>query len=685
MESNVELALAAKMLKLFPPGEETYLAFPLAGAAFTSGELAIFERPGESAADIRLRSHHKAQFARLMNQVPVESLRWNASDRGLGTEYKRVLDEAEMAGSALTAAERAKLAAARRYLSKTVRTEDGETTVYSAAVTSYYQYKEAAEELERTYLDEKLTAELSQDPAVKAEWEGGRRETLEAARAKAAQDWAVLGHKAEVEAAQATVAALGAKDPQVRRVALLAEYDSCLEPDVESGDAVGVPSTFYSPSDVFSPTATWNTLHLTGDEVSSLLAEAPTELAELKTSGGGGIDSVTVEYTSVTVMRPWFDPAFLAMRSWRLPDDGVVSDGATPRAGRIPGYVTSLVVARKVTIARTVPADRPNEPSRAGSPPALKGLGYLAKALRGVEQQWRVQPVTGPVRDVTVPARIAGLAPTEAEHRASAPAVSDLRNAVVTAKSQGMTVTRLPAVVAPRSLMSTEAEPAAIRDAAARLRDLDVDGSAPSPRRPPAVPGRPLPPPPGLPSGPPPSPPPGAPGGAPATTTQVVDEVTLDGVVVLAYRIRRVPKSPNPDPGLDWEGAVTPVEPLDTATSSTVKRKRRRRKTTADTSTTTVTPPEPSVPVADDRPYPLPEGHCYGRRAGSKVHDGTASAADRVGVLAVQTRLRELGRSVVVDGVVGQKTDRAIRAFQRANRLHVDGLVGATTWKALWA
>jgi hypothetical protein len=184
MESNVEVALAAKMLKIFPPSADSYLAFPAAGAAFTRAELGIFERPGESAEDVRLRCHHKAQFARLMNQVPVDSARWAAGEGLLWAEYKRVLDEAEMATSALSAAERASLAAARKYLSDTT-TDDGETTVYSSAVTAYYQYKEAAEEVERTYLDEKLTAELSEDPAVRAAWDGGRRQELESARARA--------------------------------------------------------------------------------------------------------------------------------------------------------------------------------------------------------------------------------------------------------------------------------------------------------------------------------------------------------------------------------------------------------------------------------------------------------------------------------------------------------------------
>ncbi|MED4163576.1 peptidoglycan-binding domain-containing protein [Halalkalibacterium halodurans] len=35
------------------------------------------------------------------------------------------------------------------------------------------------------------------------------------------------------------------------------------------------------------------------------------------------------------------------------------------------------------------------------------------------------------------------------------------------------------------------------------------------------------------------------------------------------------------------------------------------------------------------------------------------------------------------DGIFGGKTESAVRAFQRANRLTVDGIVGPQTWGAL--
>lgn len=66
---------------------------------------------------------------------------------------------------------------------------------------------------------------------------------------------------------------------------------------------------------------------------------------------------------------------------------------------------------------------------------------------------------------------------------------------------------------------------------------------------------------------------------------------------------------------------------------------------------------------------------------------GTAEAAERgdsgAEVIEIQTDLRAVGYTVKVDGVFGPQTVRAVRHFQRANRLQVDGVVGPITERAL--
>ncbi len=52
-------------------------------------------------------------------------------------------------------------------------------------------------------------------------------------------------------------------------------------------------------------------------------------------------------------------------------------------------------------------------------------------------------------------------------------------------------------------------------------------------------------------------------------------------------------------------------------------------------------------------------------------------------VKKLQQILCSLGYTLVCDGVFGDKTLAAVKAFQKANGLVVDGIVGAKTWTAL--
>ena len=67
--------------------------------------------------------------------------------------------------------------------------------------------------------------------------------------------------------------------------------------------------------------------------------------------------------------------------------------------------------------------------------------------------------------------------------------------------------------------------------------------------------------------------------------------------------------------------------------------------------------------------------------------DETAKAADVLlanGSTGVRVRLLQtwLG-GVAVDGIFGRKTEEAVKAYQRKQRLAADGLVGRKTWAAL--
>jgi len=52
-------------------------------------------------------------------------------------------------------------------------------------------------------------------------------------------------------------------------------------------------------------------------------------------------------------------------------------------------------------------------------------------------------------------------------------------------------------------------------------------------------------------------------------------------------------------------------------------------------------------------------------------------------VRAVQSQLNAHGSSLTVDGVFGSATTSAVRSFQSAHGLATDGILGAHTWQAL--
>jgi murein L,D-transpeptidase YcbB/YkuD len=70
------------------------------------------------------------------------------------------------------------------------------------------------------------------------------------------------------------------------------------------------------------------------------------------------------------------------------------------------------------------------------------------------------------------------------------------------------------------------------------------------------------------------------------------------------------------------------------------------------------------------------------------VHRGSAGPAVRAVQDQVNFRNLKDGRTLVVDGLFGPKTEASVRAFQKAmsaevNGFRVDGIVGPQTWQAL--
>jgi len=352
MESRISLALANKLRMIFEK-EDKFLQYPQ-GVGFDDRYLNFMKDPSKSGLTLQEHVNNRSDFARLMNFIPDDAPVYDPDfGRPLWDAVREVLINADYAEGALSAAEERQLAQAIDYLTDTALDfDDQPVQVYSPAVVKYYEYKMAYEAADIAYLEEKITVESStgaEGAVARQLWDTYRERQLREARDKAMQDWQTLGNKSRVENYQAIQRML---EP---RKYLNLDGMTYLQ-DLELSETVDLNqiefcSTFFSPIDVFDRATSWTEISLTRTEIDTLVASAPAALKALfSPSGGDGIEKITVEYNNVPVMRPWFRPEFFESRFWKT--DDLVSDGATPRRGRIPAYVTSLIVVRNLTITR---------------------------------------------------------------------------------------------------------------------------------------------------------------------------------------------------------------------------------------------------------------------------------------------------------------------------------------------
>jgi hypothetical protein len=216
------------------------------------------------------------------------------------------------------------------------------------------------------------------------------------------------------------------------------------------------------------------------------------------------------------VLRPWHKAEFFASRYWRFNDDALVCDGNTPRRGTIPAYVNSMLVVRNVVVTRKKTVQQ--------NPIILPILIKLPM------QTYRIKPGALYTGTVVRPSA-ATITPTKAVRADMA--TPKLNPAM--APRAGVAMAGKPSTKSSFAMASTSAKQAqALRPLqAAHYADVKYAGLAiKSPRI--QIPEK-------KPD-------------APKTTEELVTEsFSFDGVIVLAYVCKRLPKSPNPDPALKWE------------------------------------------------------------------------------------------------------------------------------------
>ncbi|MGJ5897126.1 hypothetical protein ACSCBZ_35020 [Streptomyces niveiscabiei] len=306
----------------------------------------------EGGLDAR-RAAVLAEFSELANRVPTHPVWTPPVTPHLWDVYGEVL-AADLARSSLTPEERTRYDAAIDYLyDPDPATGD---PVPSAALRAYRAARQTWTDADREYRRAEDAAWMSTDPAARDRWARIEEPDLRQKRDDAMDAWQTAGRKAEVEDALRESSELAAKSPS----ATWKRHRDAFNPNAPGQFSTAPNGLLYAPT-YYSPSAAldtpWTEVRLTRELFLTLADQAPAAFSAAlgHRATDHSVSQLAFEYRVVSVVRPWLDPPMdlFGSRAWRF-SSGVreLSDGGDPPKGRCPSYVESIALARNVHLTR---------------------------------------------------------------------------------------------------------------------------------------------------------------------------------------------------------------------------------------------------------------------------------------------------------------------------------------------
>lgn len=504
MDSPVALALMTKAKAIFEK-PDTFLSFPLS-LAYSKDELNRVTSTDISQDQIRSLS----EFSRLVNLVPGGTDWPPTEEHYLWDIYEDIFDTAKLATSARTPEEQKDYEKALNFLHKL--TPDG-VWEDSAQVKAYNQYKDAWYMAQQEYNAKKVEATVSTDAAVKQQWQQ-LEPMLRQKIIDAEQLWASSGFRAQVEDARRIEALLRDKSPGDTWYRWRNQFQPDIDLRTDTNEFRFAISSF-APSNVLNVNA-WQKFTLSSSEVQGLIRLAPPELRTRLVPDEAAtleIESVSFEYTSVGITRPWFIPDVFAARFWKFYEGSkTISDGGNPAHGRCPAYAAGLVLVRNLAVqtkARSAANDKVCQTLKT-KPLMLAGFPLQKIAANTPRASTLFGGQAAPTKFTPVSAKSAR------PYAVSTP--------VLRART-GITHTASAVAVAPPPPKT--ADPLTLRRGLVRLQGAGFTRSIARPKGP--VP-------PGQPAG----------SGTPAAPPGE------QPIYIMAFICKRISKCPDPDPSLQW-------------------------------------------------------------------------------------------------------------------------------------
>jgi hypothetical protein len=349
MDNNVVTALMAKLELLFGGAEEDFLAFQIPGVPVSPDSLRFSPDGEETGLSPQEALNAAADFSRLVNLVPSVSSRMSSDGRMLWSVYETVLTQAVVASGGYTEAEKAELQKAKELLN-------------SQKWGTYKRYQAAYWAAEEQYRNTQLSMENSSDPKLKEKL-SSQLAQLEARKNQAFGMWVSRGFKDGIERALAVVEQVSGRNPQLVWQQWRQNFPLSVKTDLRGHSFY---ETYLWPAnflDADSPTQ-WTELRMDASEIQALSAMAtdPTHqlVTEMATDPDPSaeaqaleldISHLSIELARVEVIRPWCDPLVFNSRAWKWPDEREpLSDGQDPPRGSLPAYITAIVFARNLEI-----------------------------------------------------------------------------------------------------------------------------------------------------------------------------------------------------------------------------------------------------------------------------------------------------------------------------------------------
>lgn len=351
MDAYVQVALIEKARRIFG-NDETFLSFPLLSPIiFSPQQIAALNAP-ETREDYSCAS----DFSRIVNFIPQDMVASFDGEETLWDVYDNVLKTADVAVAqqVVTIDD-----AAKDLLYDT--DQDG-ASVESEAYRTYRQYRDAWIVAQEDYKAHQLTAEASGDQAAIDEWKTDTEPRLRAA-VQATQDaWETTGRRAEIEAALAKYSKVATLNPGKVWQDWEATFNRDIDLVTDAASGFQFAPTGFSPADLSADDA-WLNFAVTAAEIDQLVEAAPAELKSVIDGSGNGYEKVSFDYRSVSISRAWFRSAVFTSRIWRDPSGAALCDGSQPPSGRCPAYVSAVVFIRNLEMtpkAASTPAPSPD-------------------------------------------------------------------------------------------------------------------------------------------------------------------------------------------------------------------------------------------------------------------------------------------------------------------------------------